>query len=223
MGSDKNAGAGSDFIYEDSYLYNFTEDASNGHIDGYQTEGTTNGLITHNTFYMVRRPGDVDISGGNLDSSIAIWDDWNQGSNPTGLVTTNIVVSNNLLSGGGFTAYAEDYSGPNGIAPENVTNSNVGGDSITDIQFLNNKFSTYVGGACVGQWGTWFYRGAWSPYYGGPTDLWNQGGSLRSGNTVLETGENIDTGGPTGCEGHDTSPAPPSAPAPPTGLTAVVH
>jgi hypothetical protein len=218
--SDTHAGAGSDFIYQDSYLYNFTEDASNGHIDGYQTEGTTNGQITHNTFYMVRRPGDVDISGGNLDSSIAIWDDWNQGSNPTGLVTNNIVVSNNLLSGGGFTAYAEDYSGPNGIAAENVPNSNVGGDSMTNIQFLNNKFSTHVGGACVGQWGTWFYRGAWSPYYGGPTDLWNQGGSFRAGNVVLETGENIDTGGPTGCEGHNTSPAPIQ---PPTGLTATVN
>jgi len=120
-------------------------------------------------------------------------------------------------------SYAEDYSGPNGQSPENVTNSAAGGNSLIDVKYLNNSWSNHYD-ACVGQYGTWFYRGAWVAYYGGPTDLWNvAGGSRRSGNVVLETGENIDTGGPTGCEGHNTSAASSTAsPLPPTGLTATV-
>jgi hypothetical protein len=47
-----------------------------------------------------------------------------------------------------------------------------------------------------------------------PVDV---GGSLRSGNVVLETGQNIDRGGPDGCEGANTSPAAPAGPiTPPT-------
>lgn len=222
--SDKNAGAGSDFIIQDSYFHDFTENAANGHIDGYQTEGAQNGTITHNTYKILRTPNDVNVSGAGLDSAIAIWDDYNQ-STPTGLVAGHFTVSNNLMGGQpGFMSYAEDYSGPNGQAAENVANSAAGGNSLVDVKYLNNFWSNYYD-ACVGQWGTWFYRGAWPSYYGGPTDLWNQGGSLRSGNVVLETGENIDTGGPIGCEGHSSSPPPPSSqpPQPPTGLTAKVN
>lgn len=221
---DTHAGAGSDFIIQDSYFHDFTENAANGHIDGYQTEGAQNGTITHNTYKILRTPNDVTVSGAGLDSAIAIWDDYNQ-STPTGLVAGHFTITNNLMGGQpGFMSYAEDYSGPNGIAPENVANSAAGGNSLVDVKYLNNSWSNYYE-ACVGVWGTWFYRGAWPAYYGGPTDLWNQGGSLRSGNVVLETGENIDTGGPTGCEGHNTSPAPPTtqAPQPPTGLKAVVQ
>ena len=207
--SDKNAGAGSDFQIQDSYFHDFTENAANGHIDGYQTEGAQNGLITHNTYLIARTPGDVTVSGGGIDSAIAIWDDYNQ-TTPTGLTAGHITVSNNLIAGGGFAAYAEDYSGPSGQATENVANSAVGGNSLTNISFLNNSFSTYLN-SCVGSFGVWFYRGAWPPYYGGPDDLWNQGGSLRSGNILLETGQNIDRGGPTGCEGANTSPPAPSA------------
>jgi hypothetical protein len=61
---------------------------------------------------------------------------------------------------------------------------------MTNIRFTNNKFSRRASG-CVGQWGVWFYRSAWPPYYGGPTDGWR-----RSGNVVLETGENIDASNP---------------------------
>jgi hypothetical protein len=215
---DTNAGAGSDFIIQDSYFHDFTENAANGHIDGYQTEGAQNGTITHNTYLMVRSPKDVTVSGGAVNSAVSLWDDYNQ-TTPTGLSASNFTVSNNLMAGGGFTNYAEDYSGPNGQATENVPNSAVGGNSLVNVKFLNNTYSTYLY-PCVGQWGTWFYRGAWPSYYGGPTDLWNQGGSIRSGNIVLETGENIDTGGPSGCEGHNSSPAPIE---PPTGLTATVH
>jgi len=216
--TDKNAGAGSDFLIQDSYFHDFTENAANGHIDGYQTEGARNGVIDHNAYLMTRTPNDVTVSGGGVDSAIALWDDYNQ-STPTGLTAGNFTVSNNLLTGGGFTSYAEDLSGPNGQAQENVPNSAVGGNSLVNVNFVNNSYSTYLY-PCVGVWGTWFYRGAWPSYYGGPTDLWNQGGSIRSGNIVLETGENIDTGGPTGCEGYNTSPAP--SPQPPTGLTAIV-
>ena len=95
--------------------------------------------------------------------------------------------------------------------------------AVTNIRFLDNRFSTsqYPHGAanhsrCVGVWGTWFFRGPWPPYFGGPTDLWNVGGSLRSGNVVLETGRNIDRGGPDGCEGANTSPAPAGPITPPT-------
>jgi len=218
--SDKNAGAGSDFIIQDSYFHDFTENAANGHIDGYQTEGAQNGTITHNTYLMARNPNDVTVSGGAVNSAISFWDDYNQ-TTPTGLTAGHFTVNNNLFAGGGFTTYAEDYSGPNGQAQENVPNSAVGGNSLVDVKFVGNFFSTYLH-PCVGEWGTSFYRGNWPSYYGGPTDLWNQGGSLRSGNVVLETGENIDSGGPTGCEGHDTSPSSPG-PQPPTGLKAVVH
>ena len=205
--NDKNAGAGSDFLIQDSYFHDFTENAANGHIDGYQTEGAHNGTITHNTYLISRVPGDVSVSGGGIDSAIALWDDFNQ-STPSGLTAGNITVTNNLIAGGGFAAFAEDYMGPGGQATENVANSAVGGNNLTKVSFMNNVFSTYLN-SCVGEYGVWFYRSAWPPYYGGPTDLWNVGGSLRSGNTVLETGENIDRGGPTGCEGANSSPAAP--------------
>ena len=199
------ADSGDNVNISDSYFYGFTTNAANGHIDGFQTEGASHGRITHNTYNM----------DGGASGVISIWnsltnsDDW--------------TVQNNLITGGGFSMYAEDYSGPGfAIAPENVPNSAVGGYTMTHIRYLGNKFSTsqYPHGAsntapCIGVWGTWFYRGNWPPYYAGPTDLWNQGGSIRSGNVVLETGENIDRGGPSGCEGANTSPPPPSVvPAP---------
>lgn len=183
--------SGNNVTISDSYFHDFTTNAANGHIDGFQTEGSSNGRITHNTFNM---PGEAT-------SAISIWnslkssDDW--------------TIQDNLFTGAGFTLYAEDYSGPgNVMAAENVANSAVGGYTVTNIRFLNNKFSTSQfphaaanTSACVGTWGTWFFRSKWPPYYAGPTDLWNQGGSLRAGNTVLETGQNIDRGGPTGCRG----------------------
>lgn len=220
--SDKNAGAGSDFIIQDSYFHDFTENAANGHIDGYQTEGAQNGTIQHNTYKILRAANDVTVSGAGLDSAIAIWDDYNQ-SSPTGLIAGHFVIKNNLMGGQpGFMSYAEDYSGSSGQATENVPGSAAGGNSLVDVQFISNTWSNYYD-ACVGQYGTWFYRGAWPSYYGGPTDLWNvAGGSIRLGNVVLETGENIDTGGPTGCEGHDTSPAS-TSPLPPTDLTLIVR
>src|SRR5438477_2813692 len=117
---------------------------------------------------MRRTSNDVTVSGGGVNSAISFWDDYNQ-STPTGLTAGNFTVSNNLLTGGGFTSYAEDYSGPNGQATENVANSAVGGNSLVNVKYLNNSFSAYLN-ACVGQYGTWFYRGGWPSYYGGPTD-----------------------------------------------------
>jgi hypothetical protein len=211
-----NTGSSGDNVnISDSYFHDFTTNAANGHIDGYQTEGAAHGHITHNTFNM----------SSQATSAISIWnslkssDDW--------------TIQNNLFTGAGFTLYAEDYSGPNNSsAAENVANSAVGGFTVTNIRYLDNKFSTSQAphtaadtSSCVGAWGTWFYRGNWAPYFAGPTDLWNRGGSVRSGNLVLETGQNIDKGGPAGCEGANTSPAPPAstdpAPAAPTNVRIV--
>lgn len=186
---DNNAGAGSDFIIQDSYFHDFTENAANGHIDGYQTEGARNGTIIHNTYRMTRAPGDITVSGGGFNSAIAIWNDYNQ-STPTGLVSGPFTITNNLIAGGGFAIYAEDYS-PGDGSPGNP--SAVGGNSLTNVVFTDNKFSTFYN-KCVGYYGVWFYRAAWPPYYGGPTDGWH-----RSGNIILETGTNVDNGNPAGC------------------------
>ncbi|MEJ0049075.1 MAG: hypothetical protein WDN04_25405 [Rhodospirillales bacterium] len=187
--SDTNAGAGGDFVIKGSYFHDFTENAANGHIDGYQTEGARGGNITHNTFKIARVPGDVNVAGGGIDSAIAIWNDYNQPA-PTGLVAGNVKVTNNLIAGGGFAIYAEDYS-PGDGGPGDP--SAVGGNRLVKVTFTDNKFSTYLNG-CVGLWGVWFYRAAWPPYFGGPTDGWH-----RSGNVVLETGLDVDSGNPPGC------------------------
>jgi hypothetical protein len=145
------------FTIEDNYLHSFTDQTANGHIDGFQTEGASHGVIRHNTF---------DISQ-DQDSAVAIWDGRRN--------SDDIHVDNNLMAGGGFTVYAEDYS-PTEQSP-------AGGYSVTNIYFTNNKFST-VHFPCVGQWGVWFTRGA-------PSDGWR-----RSGNVVLETGQSIDSSNP---------------------------
>jgi hypothetical protein len=158
-----SATTGDNFSISDSYFHNFTANAANGHIDGYQTEGASNGVIHHNTYLMTTA----------ADSAIAIWDSLKS--------SANIAVSNNLIAGGGFSVYAEDYS-PSEAAP-------TGGYSISTITFTGNVFSTHVA-SCVGGYGTWFYRASWK-YQGGPTDGWH-----RSGNTVLETGENLEASNP---------------------------
>ncbi|MDQ2838978.1 MAG: hypothetical protein M3Y42_13605 [Actinomycetota bacterium] len=154
---------GDNFSISDSYFHDFTANAANGHIDGYQTEGASNGVIKHNTYLMT----------SDADSAIAIWDSLKSSS--------NIAVSNNLITGGGFSVYAEDYS-PSESNP-------VGGFTITNISFTGNTFSTHAA-KCVGGYGTWFARPSWK-YQGGPTDGWH-----RSGNVVLETGEKIDANNP---------------------------
>lgn len=107
-------------------------------------------------------------NGNDTDSAIAIWDG-NRSS-------SDIVVQGNLIAGGGFSIYAHDYS-PSGDHP-------AGGYSVTDTHFVDNVFSKRLYG-CVGKFGVWFTRGQ-------PTDGWH-----RTGNTVLETGVNIDTKNPS--------------------------
>jgi hypothetical protein len=156
--------AGDNFTIKDSYFHGFTTATSNGHEDGYQTEGANNGTISHNTYQLT----------AGADSDIAIWDSLKSSS--------NITVSNNLMTGGGFSIYAEDY---------NPSESNpVGGFTETNMHFNNNDFSTHAAG-CVGQYGTWFTRPNLA-YKGGPTDGWH-----RSGNKVLETGQNVDSNNPS--------------------------
>jgi hypothetical protein len=164
-----SATTGDHFTIKDSYFHGFTTATANGHGDGYQTEGARNGLIEHNTYRMTTA----------ADSAIAIWDSLK--------TSRNITVIANLITGGGFAVYADDYS-PGDGAPGHPPQ--VGGFSVINIRFIDNAFSTLASG-CVGKWGVWFARPAWKPYRGGPTDGWH-----RRGNRVLETGEHIDTHNP---------------------------
>jgi hypothetical protein len=164
-----SATTGDNFTIRDSYFHGFTHATANGHEDGYQTEGASHGLIAHNTYQM----------NASADSAIAIWDGRRSAS--------DITVTGNLITGGGFAVYAEDYNPGDGT---NGSPQPGGGFSVTGIPFDGNVFSTAAAG-CVGQWGVWFTRPAWQPYHGGPTDGWH-----RHGNKVLETGENIDAQNP---------------------------
>ncbi len=148
---------GDNYVIEDNYLHDFTEDAANGHVDGFQTEGASHGIIRHNVF---------DVQQDQT-SAVAIWNGRRD--------SDDILIENNLMAGGGFTVYAHDYH----PSSDNPT----GGNSVTNVRILNNKFST-VHYPCVGVFGVWFVRGA-------PTDRWN-----RLGNVVLETQQNIDSSNP---------------------------
>ena len=170
----------SDFIIENSFFHDFTEGAANGHIDGFQTEGTSNGVIKGNTFKITKRLNDVHVEGGTLNSAMAIWNNSNS--------VTNYKVSNNLIAGGGFAVYVYDRN-PS-VSNPTSGGQGVGGFSVTDVQMNDNSFSNYFNN-CIGKYGAWFFRSEWSPYYGGPTDGWH-----RKGNTVIETGENLDSGNP---------------------------
>jgi hypothetical protein len=160
---------GSNFTITGSYFHDLTTATSNGHEDGYQTEGAANGLIQHNTYQLTPA----------ADAAIAIWDSRRS--------ATSITITGNLITGGGFAAYAEDYN-PGTGAPGTTTAA--AGYTVTAITFTANTFSTYAS-PCVGKYGVWFTRPTWTPYQGGPTDGWN-----RTGNTVLETGEHIDSANP---------------------------
>ena len=155
-----SATAGDNWTLKNSYLHDFTHNAANGHIDGFQTEGTSNGVISHNTFHMK----------DTANAAIAIWDG-EKNSN-------NIQITGNLFAGAEWVIYANDYHPSQG--------SPSGGNSVTNISFTNNVFSTHVHG-CVGKWGVWYTTS--NSYGGGPTDGWH-----RSGNKVLETGASLDGG-----------------------------
>jgi hypothetical protein len=150
-------GTGDNFTIADNWLHNFTTLAANGHVDGYQTEGAKNGVIRHNTFDVAQ----------DQTSAIAIWNGRKNAS--------NIAVTNNLIQGGGFSVYAEDYN-PSEASP-------AGGYTVTNITFTDNRFSNSRY-ACVGSYGVWFTRGA-------PSDGWH-----RTGNVLLETGQNLDSNNP---------------------------
>lgn len=145
------------FTIENNYLHAFTVEAANGHVDGFQTEGGSHGVIKHNTF---------DVTQGQT-AAVSIW---NSRRN-----SDDILVENNLMAGGGFTVYAEDYS-PSEQNP-------AGGYTVTNIRFIDNKLST-VHFPCVGGYGVWYTRGA-------PSDGWS-----RTGNVVIETKQNIDSRNP---------------------------
>jgi len=146
---------GNDFKVKKSYLHDFTGETANGHADGYQTEGASHGLLADNTFLMTTDAGDNEAN-----SAIAIWNSFRD--------STDIVVKGNLVAGGGFAVYAEDYSDTY---------------AVRDISFVDNVFSRRLFG-CVGYYGVWFPRGD-------PSDAWH-----RSGNTLFETGKSLDAGNP---------------------------
>jgi hypothetical protein len=149
---------GDNFTIDNSYFHDFTTATSNGHEDGYQTEGAANGVIQHNTYQMTTA----------ADSAVAIWDSLKDSS--------NITVEDNLLEGGGASVYADDYN-PSETSPQ-------GGFSVTNVVFKNNTFSTHVA-PCVGQYFIWYSRPA-EPYGGGPTDGWHRMGNvvLETGENV---------------------------------------
>lgn len=155
--------AGDNFVLRDSYFHSFTHAASNGHIDGFQTQGATNGVIEGNVF-------DMPASG---NSAVSIWN--------TRKNASDIQVIGNLMTGGQFTVYAQD---------NHPSTTGSGGNTVTDITFTNNRFSTRAD-VCVGNWGPWYHDPKLS-YSAGPTDGWN-----RSGNVIVETGQNIDGGNHT--------------------------
>src|SRR6185437_358290 len=80
---------GNNYTIKDSYFHDFTQATSNGHDDGFQTEGSSHGLITHNTFRMTL----------NSTSAISVWNSRTD--------SNDITVSDNLIAGGGFSVYAE--------------------------------------------------------------------------------------------------------------------
>ncbi len=161
---------GNHFVIRDSYIHNLTTRTSNGHEDGFQTEGASYGIIEHNTVKVTTI----------ADSALAIWDSLKS--------SHDILVKDNLLTGGGFAIYAEDYNpGDGGPGDPPAT----GGFTVTDVRYVHNAFSTLASG-CVGSFGVWFER-PWAPYGGGPTDGWH-----RHGNRVLETGQDVDSTNPSG-------------------------
>lgn len=145
--SSGDSSEGDHFTILNSYLHDFTTRTANGHIDGYQTEGASHGLIRHNTLLM------TSDDSNNSDSAVAIWDSQKSSS--------DILVKHNLVAGGGFSVYAHDYS-PSNDNPQ-------GGYSVSDIRFVDNVFSKHLFG-CVGYWGVWFTRGQ-------PTDGWHRTGN----------------------------------------------
>jgi hypothetical protein len=153
---------GNNFTLAGSLLTGFTTRTANGHADGYQTEGASHGVIRHNTFLM------TSDDGNSSNAAVAIWNGMRSSS--------DIVVDDNLIAGGGFSVYAHDYS-PSEANP-------AGGNSVTDITFTDNVFSRRLFG-CVGYYGVWFPRGR-------PTDGWH-----RTGNKVLETRQDVDGRNPT--------------------------
>jgi hypothetical protein len=147
---------GDNVTLRDSYLHGFTTRTANGHVDGYQTVGSSHGVIAHNTFRMTTDDNNWSTS------AIAIWNEYRN--------SRDFVVRNNLIAGGGFSIYAHDYS-PSSENP-------AGGFSVTNTRFVDNVFSRRLFG-CVGSYGVWFPRGR-------PTDGWHRSGNkvLETGQRI---------------------------------------
>jgi hypothetical protein len=120
------------FVMEDNYLHDFTTETSNGHVDGFQTEGASHGVIRHNTIWVSQ----------DQNACVAVWN--------SRRTSDDIVVDSNYLAGSGYAVYAEDYD-PSEASP-------AGGYSVTNIRFRDNWFSQKYF-RCVGSYAIWYPRG----------------------------------------------------------------
>ena len=189
--------ASDDFQITDSYFHDFTHSTSNGHIDGIQTEGSQCNnclnIIRHNTLLMTAYADSnthpnfgtnpvtletTNYSKDSTNSAIALWDSIKN--------TNNILVDNNLVTGGTATVYAEDYNN-DAVATHQVDlgqTSSVGGFDLTKVYFLNNSFSDIIYGTsgadgstpgCIGYYFPWAYRGpggvSQNSYFAQPSDI----------------------------------------------------
>jgi hypothetical protein len=114
----------SDFTLEESYVHALTQCAKPGcpepdaHTDGIQSSNGTNVTIEHNTIEGWTRPCTYP-SDGTCNGTSAI----NINANPGGPTTTNLLIKDNLLSGGANALYC----------PASAT---------ADAQIVDNHFST---------------------------------------------------------------------------------
>ncbi|MEO5499289.1 MAG: hypothetical protein ABIR46_02210 [Candidatus Saccharimonadales bacterium] len=95
-----------DVSIADSYIHSIYEGAT-GHGDGIQGVANSNVTISHNTIYAESTTAAINLN-----------------NNPTGPSSTNVLISNNLLAGGGWTMYCPVVATVN-------------------YQILNNRFSRF--------------------------------------------------------------------------------
>jgi Right handed beta helix region len=107
--------AGSDTVFEDNWVHDLAA-AGEPHYDGFQFDGGGgNVVVRHNTISMPDQTGAVNI--GNTFGPIS-----------------NVLVEDNLLSGGTYTVYVDAVHGS---------------DPITGVQLINNRFGWHQYGAVL--------------------------------------------------------------------------
>ena len=162
---------GDHFTIKNSYFHDLTTRTSNGHEDGYQTEGASFGLIAPQHLPDDRRRGQRDRHLGLA----AQLEEHHRPAQPHH--------RRRLLH---LRRGLQPRRGRPGSA------SAAGGYTDTKIRYIDNMFSTRVSG-CVGAFGVLASPGR----PGGRTTAGRTDGWHRRGNRVLETGQNIDKRNPS--------------------------